>query len=86
MLGDVVAIVVARARKADELPARHVAVAAIDRIGEKAFDRIREDRLEELLAAAVLELDLAILKAGEDLILLTAVSAAKPLPANVVLQ
>src|SRR5580700_726500 len=65
-----VAIVVAGAWKADELPARHVAVAAIDRIGEEAFDRVGEDRLEEHLAAAVLELDLTILEAGENLILL----------------
>ena len=70
MFADVVAIIVTRARKSDELPSRHVAVAAIDRIGEEAFHRVGQNSLEKVLAAAVLKLDLAGLKALQDLILL----------------
>src|SRR3569833_2839417 len=37
VLVDMVAIVVARAGEADHFPARHVLVAAIQRVGEEAF-------------------------------------------------
>src|ERR1700689_1883867 len=70
MLGDGVAIVVTRARKADEFPSRHVTVAAINRIGEKAFHGVGQNTLKKLFAATVLELDVAGLKAAEGLILL----------------
>src|SRR5580700_5439320 len=77
VFADVVAIVVTRARKADELPSRHVTVAAIDRIGEEAFHRVGQDGLEEVLAAAVLELDVAGLKAIQHLILLRGIERRK---------
>ena len=52
---DHVAIVVASAGKADELPARHVAIAAIDRIGEVAFDGVGVDGAEQHPAVEVFE-------------------------------
>ena len=48
---DPVAIIVMRAGKADHLPRRHVLVAAIDRVGEKAVLGVLEDELEEILAS-----------------------------------
>src|SRR5947209_18565295 len=38
------------ARKADHPPPDHVPVAAIERVREKPFDRVGEQRLEELRA------------------------------------
>src|SRR5438105_3180970 len=49
MLADMVAVVVARPGKADHLPARHVLIAAIERIGEKALHRVLQHQLEEFL-------------------------------------
>ena len=46
---DPVAVVVVRAGKSDHLPGRHVAVAAIDRVGEETLLRILEDLGEEVL-------------------------------------
>src|SRR6185437_9133285 len=65
---DPVAIVVAGAGKADHFPADHVAVAAIDRIGEEALLRVVQYVLEESLRAGAVELDRAFLEAGQHLI------------------
>src|SRR6476659_3892381 len=51
VLADMIAIVVTRAGEANHLPARHVAVAAIKRVGEKAFHGILQHQLEEFLGA-----------------------------------
>ena len=70
MLVDPVAIIVMRAGKADHLPRRHVLVAAIDRIGEKAGLRVLEDQLEEILAVGAVELERAVLETFDDLVFL----------------
>src|SRR5665213_4375443 len=54
---DPVEIVVAGARIPDHLPRDHVAVAAIERIGEEAGLDILEDLFEERLAVGRIELD-----------------------------
>src|SRR5258708_17425820 len=48
---DMVAVVVTRAGKADHLPARHVSVAAIERIGEETFHGVLQHQLEKSLGA-----------------------------------
>src|SRR5438105_7671481 len=58
------------AREADQLPAGLVAVAAIDRIGEEALQRVREQHVEEELRAHRLQLDLAAVQAAQHFILL----------------
>src|SRR5579859_1558278 len=67
---DPVAIVVAGAGKAHHLPADHVAIAAIDRIGEEALARVVQQLLEESFRAGAVELGRALLEAAEHLILL----------------
>src|SRR5690348_3333059 len=67
---DPVAVVVARAREAQHLPADHVAVAAIDRIGEEALARVGQYLLEQPLGAGAVELDRALLEAAQQLVLL----------------
>src|SRR3569833_2476890 len=47
--GDEVRVVVARPRKADQLPARHVAVAAVDRVAPEALEGVLQQLLEEVL-------------------------------------
>src|SRR5581483_3027413 len=54
-----VAIVIARSGEADHLPGAHVAVGAVDGIGEESRLRILQQQLEELLAIDVLEAQLA---------------------------
>src|SRR5665213_1919617 len=71
---DPVEIIVAGAGEADHLPGHHVAIAAIDRIGEKPhldiLDGLREERLAvERLAIGPLELDAAVVKTFEGLVL-----------------
>src|SRR2546427_10360761 len=58
------------AREADQLPADLVAVAAIDRIGKEALQRVREQHVEEELRAHALQLDLAAVEAAQHFILL----------------
>src|SRR6266480_915187 len=58
------------AREADQLPADLVAVAAIDRIGKEALQRVREQHVEEELRAHRLQLDLAAVQAAQHFILL----------------
>src|SRR5207302_3065473 len=58
------------AREADQLPAGLVAVAAIDRIGEEALQRVREQHVEEELRAHALQFDLAAIQAAQHFILL----------------
>ena len=64
---DPVAIVVARTRKADHFPGRHIAVAAVDRIGEEAFLRVVEQLVEETFRAG--DFQRAVFEPGDDLIL-----------------
>ena len=70
MTVDPVAIVVVRAWKTDHLPRGHVFVAAVDRVGEEAVPRVREDEREEALAVEAIELERAVLEARDDLVLL----------------
>src|SRR6185312_9916247 len=70
MLLHVGPVVVTRARKADQLPTDHVAVAAVDRIAEKAFDSVLQQHLEERLGLDSIELDVALLEPGQNLVLL----------------
>ena len=56
---DPVAIVVADAGKADHLPADHVAIAAMDGIGEEAFRHVLQQRAEKALRVDAVEFDLA---------------------------
>jgi hypothetical protein len=51
VLGNVISVVVSCARKADHLPSRHVAVAAVDRIGKKSLNRDLEKLVEKRFAA-----------------------------------
>src|SRR6185312_1501847 len=60
---DPFAIVVMRAGKADHLPRRHVPVAAVDRVGQKAVLRVFEDQLEEVLGLDAAELERTVLEA-----------------------
>ena len=55
MAADPVPIVIAGTRETDQFPSRHVAVAAIDWIGEKAFLSILQEQREEARALDVLE-------------------------------
>src|SRR6266702_8826496 len=73
VLVDMVAIVVARAGEADHLPARHILVAAIERIGEEAFHGVLQHQLEKLLGAETglqLEGYFAAVQSGQYYILL----------------
>src|SRR5579862_2268206 len=54
---DPVAIVVAGARKSDHLPGHHVAITAVDRIGEEPLLHVRHQILKELLAVNPLKLN-----------------------------
>src|SRR3569623_1508438 len=67
VLADVVAVVVTRARKTDHIPRHHVAIAAIDRIGEEALHGVLQHEIEEHLAVDLAELDLAGLEILEEL-------------------
>src|ERR1700730_14112171 len=67
---DPVEIIVARAGVADHLPADHVAVAAIQRIGKKSFLHVLNDEHEEGFAVDPFEFCLSILDACEKFILL----------------
>src|SRR6476646_9654626 len=51
VFADELSVVVSRAGEADHLPSCHVAIAAIDRIGEKPFDRVLQEDAEEGLPA-----------------------------------
>src|SRR5580700_9789789 len=66
---DPLAVIVMRAGKSDHLPGRHVLVAAVDRIGEKALLRIVENKLEEVFSAALRQLELVVLQILDDLVL-----------------
>src|SRR5689334_21623900 len=62
---DPVEIVVARAREADHFPRAHVAVAAVQRVGEEALLDILDRLLEEFLAVGSIELHAAALEPFE---------------------
>ena len=66
---DPVEIVVAGAGEADHFPRHHVAVAAVDRVGEEAHLDVLDGLLEERLAVGAFELDLAALEALEQFVL-----------------
>ena len=78
---DPVAVIVTGAREADHLPRAHVAIAAVDRIGEKSLLHVLEQALEERLAVDAVELERAALEALNDGVLVGAASSAKALPA-----
>ena len=60
-----------RAGKTDEAPAGEVLVAAIDRVGEHAFHRVRAERVEEGLRRGPGEAGrLAVLERGDHFVLL----------------
>src|SRR5258708_20872179 len=58
--------------EADQLPARLVAVAPVDRVGKETLDRVVEQHVEEKLRAHLLELDLAGVQPLQHLVLLRA--------------
>src|SRR6478672_5295457 len=60
---DPVEIIVAGAGVADHRPRRHVAVAAVDRVGEEAHLDVLDGLLHERLAVGAFELEVAALKA-----------------------
>src|SRR3989304_5285485 len=66
-------------RKADQLPADLVAVAAIHRIGEKAFLRVSQQQAEKKFRGQRFELDPAVLQRVQDFILLLRREKAKRL-------
>src|SRR5690606_30514505 len=66
---EVVAVVVARAGKADEAPADHVPVAAINRIAEETLDRVVENEFEKGRRRDALEFEFAFLHGREDAVL-----------------
>src|SRR3569833_1661278 len=70
VFGDVVAVVVTRARKADHLPRHHVVIAAIDRVGKEAFHGVLQDQTKQALAIDGAEIDLAGLHRLEEIVLL----------------
>ena len=73
MLVDMVAIIVARARKAQQFPPRHALIAAIERIGEEAFHRILQHKFKKRAGAEALrefEIDPAALKTLQQRVLL----------------
>jgi len=70
ILGNLVDVVVARPGESDQTPAGEVAVAAVHRIGEKAFLRVLQKHAEEALGRHIGELDVALLQPGENLILI----------------
>src|SRR5689334_3295413 len=67
---DPVAIVVTRAGETDHPPSRHVAVAAIDRVGEEAVTRVLQQYLEKRRRTGPLQLHRTILHPRDDPILL----------------
>src|ERR1700722_4989407 len=67
---DPVAIVVAGAGEADHLPCGHIAVAAIDGIGEEALPRVGQHLLEKGGGARALECYRAVFERAEHLVLL----------------
>src|SRR6185437_7783075 len=69
VLVDLRDVVVARAGEADELPADEVLVAAVDRIGEEAFDSVHDQDLEEFLAEVAGNLHLALLERVQEVVL-----------------
>ena len=57
VLLDLLDIVVARAGKADEFPAGEIAVAAIHRVGQKAFSRVLQQHREDIFVASGEEIE-----------------------------
>src|ERR1043165_7829188 len=66
---DPVEIIVTGAREADHFPRAHVAIAAIDRVGEEALLDILDKLLEEILALGAFELEVAALQSVQHLVL-----------------
>src|SRR5690348_7018430 len=79
---DPLAIIVVRAGKADHLPADHVLVAAIDRIGEESVLGVLEQRLEEVVAIRALELERLVFQSLDDLVLVVVGELGKRLAAE----
>ena len=70
MLCHKVTVVISCAGKADHLPGSHVFIAAVHRIGEKAFLSVEEQLLEESLCIHFLKRNLALLKFSKDIVLI----------------
>src|SRR5690606_16063911 len=66
---DFVDIVVAGPRKADQLPACEVAIAAVHRVGEKTFLCVLPKNREKCLGRKVLQFDLVFIQVVQDLVL-----------------
>lgn len=66
---DVVDVVVARARKADQLPAGEAAIAFVQRIREISFLGVVPDHVEEQLARHALQLHAVVLKLAQQPVL-----------------
>ena len=67
MATDPFSIVVTSTGKADHLPGDHVAVAAINRVGEKALLGVLQKLFEEA-SLFIAEIDRAVLEAGDDFV------------------
>ena len=78
---DPVTVVVASTRKANHLPADHVAVAAINRVGEEALLRVLQQLLEEA-ALRISKIDRAILQPCNDLVLVGITKFDEPFAAR----
>src|ERR1041385_2081189 len=75
-----VAVVVARTREADHFPANHVAVAAIDRIGEEPLLRVLQQKIEELRSADAFKLQAAVFERADELVLVFVGERGEDLP------
>lgn len=67
---DPVAIVVTNAGKTDHLPAGHVAIAAVDRIGEESFGHVLQQCAKKALRFDAVEFDVAGFEALQRIVLL----------------
>jgi hypothetical protein len=70
VVADPVAVVIADARKADHFPSDHVAIAAMDRIGEKPFGYVLQQRVEKGLRIDAVEFDLTRFNSLQRVVLL----------------
>src|SRR6185437_1800216 len=77
---DPVAVIIARAGKADHLPGAHAAIPAIDRVGEEAVLCVLDQHLEEAAAARPLELQLAGFDPVDELVLVRPRKLVEALP------
>jgi len=67
---NVVAVIVSRTRKADQLPAHHVAIAAVNGVSEESLDGVGKNHFKESFSVTIRILDLAILRGSAGLAML----------------